>query len=1454
MGLVYGSLNQLKQGISFINELDEHLTNVRIVSGATAEETANLAHEYNSLAKELGTTTQEVARGSLEFIRQGKSQAETAELIRVSTMQAKLANMDAAQSTEYLTSIMNGFNLESGDMIGVLDKLVQLDNNYATSVAEIAKALQRSSVSARLAGISLEELASMVTVVSSVSRQSAESIGESFKTIFARMQAVKIGADTDEEGENISNVEQVLTKYNITLRDSVGEFKDLSDVLDDVAGRWKEFGSVAKSEIASTIAGVRQRERLLILLENYDKVKQAEIMTTNAAGLAQDRYGIYLESVEAKQQKFKATWEELWLNTLNSGVTKTILDIGTGLLQLGANLGGLIPVLTTIIGLVIALNATSIASGITALGTRIAELAAKLTLAGTAAGGLAGALAPIGIILAVAGTAYGIYNAVTEAHRKKVEEATTAVDAYITRVENIPSKLADAGNAVDEITKLFAKFKEGSLTTDDEGALYDQYAILHQLIPEYEGWHYGKMGWYLEEAIAIETVNDLLREQGKLTGEEEASFKITISEKIKEYEKLTQAIKVAQAAEQLPSLIKGIVESGAKQGQTANQALLGWLYNISGTADEVLTETQKTLRDALFNYEDWLTDGEDVLSILLQDFAISEGDAEKAIEDSEKVAKEFASELFSTWVSAGAEFRQELINEFGKDNPLIKALNAMLEGETNAPKANALADQFKSFESLVASLASSLQGEAKEAFESFGQRIVDLNKNFEDGKISVGAYFDTLSEITANRDIINMFDDSTDSAQRFFTTLFTNGLVALDSLNSEFESGDIAITDYIDGLVGATEMIENQYNAIIENKDALGLSDEQVRALTESHASYSVALQQSTQDLVNMSDTADLLRQGYDSVMSGDMFSQFQTGAESALAYYKSLSEAAWNYSQQSGLAFTDSAGKALTSAEAIYGYLTGGVGNFSNFATQMTARVNESVANQNKAIQSAMTSLASVISSFKMSFTAKVDGFSTINWPLPKFFGQIFKVDSFPIQVPNISMSGGATIGTEELSNLGNNLSTIFNPQSMTPPNFGNDIWSGGGGYKPPTQPDGGGGGGGGKTPEQEAAEAEAKARSEAEKSYQDLLKMTVAMLKDRAKRAKDALKEELDAYKKLIKAKKEELDIQKKQRSDTKEISKRTNTIVNLEAELAQIQFDTSQEGIARRLALEEQLADAKTELEDEQFDQRIQAQEDALDIELELFTENINSKLDALDKYLEEEGLIVQEAQALIHDRTKEFYDELMEWNMTYGSGISTDVVDAWKGAIAWIETFGMQGATAVQNFASSAGSAISGMASNAGNAIDSLTTKTAHAISQAMTLAQALAHVADLNALGADIVLTMGGGGRNIPALMYHSGGIVGELPQIPEQEVFAKLLKGEVVTTKEQAHNFIKNTLPSLVDNGRKQTGDIKVDITIPVSGNLDHSVLPDLERAVSKAIMSIRDNAGLRSSSNFNTI
>jgi len=131
---LYGTLRKIKEGVQFIEDLNKSMTNVQIVTGMSTSQARALAIEYNNLAKELGATTLEVAEGSLEWQRQGKTAEETQKLLRASVMMAKLGNLDQAQSTEYLTSIINGYKLSLDEVMPTISKLVALDNNYASSV------------------------------------------------------------------------------------------------------------------------------------------------------------------------------------------------------------------------------------------------------------------------------------------------------------------------------------------------------------------------------------------------------------------------------------------------------------------------------------------------------------------------------------------------------------------------------------------------------------------------------------------------------------------------------------------------------------------------------------------------------------------------------------------------------------------------------------------------------------------------------------------------------------------------------------------------------------------------------------------------------------------------------------------------------------------------------------------------------------------------------------------------------------------------------------------------------------------------------------------------------------------------------------------------------------------------------------------------------------------------
>uniref|UniRef100_UPI0009B3D7E4 phage tail tape measure protein n=1 Tax=Clostridium botulinum TaxID=1491 RepID=UPI0009B3D7E4 len=136
----------------------------------------------------------------------------------------------------------------------VIDTISTLDNASATSFQEVASSMMRTASSAQMAGVSFETLASYVATVSATTRKSAESIGESFKTIFARFQDIKQNINVDD-GVTISNVEKSLDKVGVALRKDKYHFKEFSQVVEELKPKWKEFNDLQKSDIAKSLAG-----------------------------------------------------------------------------------------------------------------------------------------------------------------------------------------------------------------------------------------------------------------------------------------------------------------------------------------------------------------------------------------------------------------------------------------------------------------------------------------------------------------------------------------------------------------------------------------------------------------------------------------------------------------------------------------------------------------------------------------------------------------------------------------------------------------------------------------------------------------------------------------------------------------------------------------------------------------------------------------------------------------------------------------------------------------------------------------------------------------------------------------------------------------------------------------------------------------------------------------------
>ena len=201
---LYAVMNAFKDTINIVKELDKSLVDLQIATGKSREEASKMLDTYNEIAQSVGATTKQVADSATTWLRQGYSEADTNKLIYDSMVLSKVGMIESADATKYLTSAMKGYQVSVDDAMSIIDKLAVIDLHAAVTSGELAEAMSKTANSARLAGVSMDELLGYIATVSEVTQQSASTVGTSFKSIFSRFSKIAAGTFVDEEtGEDL---------------------------------------------------------------------------------------------------------------------------------------------------------------------------------------------------------------------------------------------------------------------------------------------------------------------------------------------------------------------------------------------------------------------------------------------------------------------------------------------------------------------------------------------------------------------------------------------------------------------------------------------------------------------------------------------------------------------------------------------------------------------------------------------------------------------------------------------------------------------------------------------------------------------------------------------------------------------------------------------------------------------------------------------------------------------------------------------------------------------------------------------------------------------------------------------------------------------------------------------------------------------------------------------------
>lgn len=325
---IYEIIDAGKQGLETVKEFNDLKTDLAMATGEGKAYVNDLMKSYNDLGQELGAITSDVASSADSWLRQGRTMAETNQLIQDSMVLSKDAQMDSEQASKVLTATLNGFQMSADQAGHINDVLTSIDLQSASDAGGIGEALSRTASMANNAGVSLEKTAAMIATIKDVTQQSDETIGTSVKSILSRMNNIKVGKFVDDEtGESLNDVEKVLGKVGISMRDVNGQFQDSEITIDSIAEKWGTFDKNTQKAISTAVAGTRQINSFISVMDNWDKVQSLTDAAFHSDGTAQKKFEEnYMTSLEAKTNALKASMENLATTVVSDDMYAGFLD------------------------------------------------------------------------------------------------------------------------------------------------------------------------------------------------------------------------------------------------------------------------------------------------------------------------------------------------------------------------------------------------------------------------------------------------------------------------------------------------------------------------------------------------------------------------------------------------------------------------------------------------------------------------------------------------------------------------------------------------------------------------------------------------------------------------------------------------------------------------------------------------------------------------------------------------------------------------------------------------------------------------------------------------------------------------------------------------------------------------------------------------------------------------
>lgn len=363
--LIMQPLQKLKGMLDSINDTlvkteDAVIALQRVLPSGSASD-GEISSALYDLGIKYGQTFENVSQIATNFARTGMEWQDTLKATEAALLALNVAELDATEASDGLIAIMTQFNIDASELEGTIDKLNKTADRFPVTTEKLLVALQRTGSAAVNANLSLDETIGLITSLSKATGRSGQNLGTALNSLIqysTKDKSLGTFASLSSETEKVveqyksgaatildvwTEVSKVIQNANAQQESILSELANSEDIQDLSEELHDELGDIFETtQDVYGVANTFRKNYFIALLDNIDTVTAAEKTASDALGYSQKENEQAMETYTRKVTALRTQWEKLANDEQGIlGLKKTLVDMGSGILDVIDSLGGL---------------------------------------------------------------------------------------------------------------------------------------------------------------------------------------------------------------------------------------------------------------------------------------------------------------------------------------------------------------------------------------------------------------------------------------------------------------------------------------------------------------------------------------------------------------------------------------------------------------------------------------------------------------------------------------------------------------------------------------------------------------------------------------------------------------------------------------------------------------------------------------------------------------------------------------------------------------------------------------------------------------------------------------------------------------------------------------------------------------------------------------------------------